>query len=470
MGIATKEKEEAKWKKEKKAMDIILYNTLTRKKETFEPLKKDAVSMYHCGPTVYDTPHLGNYRTFILADLLRRTFEFNGYKVDQVMNITDVDDKTIKRSRNENVPLKTVTEKYEKLFVEGLQSLNILTPKHLIRATEHIPSMIKLVSELLEKGYAYKATDGVYMSIGKVKDYGALVELEKQKNAEDHARIKNDEYDKENPHDFALWKFATADDGDAKWSAPFGEGRPGWHIECSAMSMEILGQTIDIHTGGNDLLFPHHTNEIAQSECATGKQFVNYWIHGAFMNVSNERMAKSKGNFLKLEDLAEQTISPLAYRYWLLTAHYRSPVNFTVEAVQGAQNALIRLMGVVGALPEGGKASSAYIERFQALINDDLDTPRSIALAWDLLRDNVISDADKRSTIIEMDKIFGLRLDSVKLANDDIIPPEITALAEARYEARKQEDWQKADALRKEIESRGYAVKDTSDGFDLSSL
>jgi cysteinyl-tRNA synthetase len=307
------------------------------------------------------------------------------------------------------------------------------------------------------------------MSIDKIHTYGELVGLTKQKNDGEHARIKNDEYDKENPRDFAVWKFAVPEDGAAKWSAPFGEGRPGWHIECSAMSMKVLGTTIDIHTGGNDLMFPHHTNEIAQSECATGTQFVRYWIHGAFMNVSNEKMAKSKGNFLKLEDLAASTISPLAYRYWLLTAHYRSPVNFTREAVQGAQNALIRLMTTVSNLPEGGTVSASYIERFKGFINDDVDTAQAIALVWDILKDTGLSGADKRATILDMDKVFGFGLDTLKPVEDEEIPPEIMALAEAREEARKDKDWVKADALRNEIEERGFVVSDTKDGIKVQS-
>ena len=321
-------------------MDIQLYNTLSKTKETFKPLKVGIVSMYHCGPTVYDTPHIGNYRTFVMNDVVRRVFEYNSYQVIQAMNVTDVDDKTIRRSREEGISLNALTRKYEKLFMEGITSLNILTPHHLIRATEHIPSMIELIQTLLDKKIAYTTSDGVYMSIEKVKDYGALAHLKKTDISKE--RIANDEYDKSNPHDFALWKFTTSDDVDNSWEAPFGKGRPGWHIECSAMAMKVLGETIDIHTGGNDLIFPHHTNEIAQSESATGKTFAHYWMHGAFMNVEEEKMAKSKGNFIKLESLHDQMISPIAYRYWLLTAHYRSPVNFTYAAVQAAQSALVQ--------------------------------------------------------------------------------------------------------------------------------
>ncbi len=446
-------------------MDIQLYNTLSKTKETFKPLKVGIVSMYHCGPTVYDTPHIGNYRTFVMNDVVRRVFEYNSYQVIQAMNVTDVDDKTIRRSREEGISLNALTRKYEKLFMEGITSLNILTPHHLIRATEHIPSMIELIQTLLDKKIAYTTSDGVYMSIEKVKDYGALAHLKKTDISKE--RIANDEYDKSNPHDFALWKFTTSDDVDNSWEAPFGKGRPGWHIECSAMAMKVLGETIDIHTGGNDLIFPHHTNEIAQSESATGKTFAHYWMHGAFMNVEEEKMAKSKGNFIKLESLHDQMISPIAYRYWLLTAHYRSPVNFTYAAVQAAQSALIRLMGILANFPENGVAIPFYTERFNAFINDDLDTPKAIALIWDLIKDNRRSDADKRATIADFDRVLGLNLSSIPHLVDEPTPPEIQALAEAREEARKNKEWDKADALRAEIEARGYTVLDSEKGFTV---
>lgn len=453
-------------------MEIKLYNTLTRNKEIFVPLRKGAVSMYNCGPTVYDTPHIGNYRTNIMNDLIRRVFEYNDYKVTQVMNITDVDDKTINKSRTEKVSLETVTRKYETLFLEGLKSLNILLPHHLLRATDHIGDMIALIEKLINSGVAYKAKDGVYMSIDKVKNYGALAQLDlsSASHAAEHERIANDEYDKDNPRDFALWKFKDENDGDNSWLAPFGDGRPGWHIECSAMSMSVLGPTIDIHTGGIDLIFPHHTNEIAQSESVTGKQFVRYWVHGAFMTMKHEKMTKSVGNVVKLETLEQETISPLAYRYWTLTAHYRSLVNFSLEAVQGAQNALIRLMKSVGNLPDGGIANALYIERFQTCINDDLDMPKAIALTWDLLKDEQVSDADKRATILDFDKVFGLNLELVQAVAEEIVenvPADISALAEAREEARKEKDWVKADALRQEIEDRGFMVTDTKDGIKV---
>ena len=452
-------------------MDIQLYNTLTRTKETFVPIKKGTLSMYHCGPTVYDTPHIGNYRTFVLNDVVRRVFEYNGYVVNQVMNITDVDDKTIRRSQEEKVALPVVTQKYEALFLEGLAALNIRTPHHLLRATEYIPAMIELIERLIATGHAYTADDGVYMSIEKVREYGLLahLDLSHETHATEHQRIANDEYDKDNPRDFALWKFTSPADGDNSWAASFGAGRPGWHIECSAMSMNVLGPTIDIHTGGMDLIFPHHTNEIAQSESATGKPFVHYWIHGAFMTVTDEKMAKSKGNFVKLETLQEHVISPLAFRYWLLTAHYRSPINFSFEAVQGAQNALIRLMKAVSNLPVGGTVISSYHDRFLSHVNDDLDMPRAVVLVWDILKDTTISEADKRATLLDIDRVLGLKLGDLSPVEEEEIPEEIKALADAREEARKEKDWAKADALRQEIEARGFVVTDTKDGIKIVS-
>lgn len=448
-------------------MDIRLYNTLSRSVETFTPLIPGRVGMYHCGPTVYDTPHIGNYRTFVMNDIVRRTFEYNDYEVDQVMNITDVDDKTIRRSHEENVALETVTRKYEKLFLEEIGSLHILRPTHLLRATDNIAFMIKMISGLLERGMAYKAADGIYMSVAKVKDYGALADIRPESIGKE--RIANDEYDKENPRDFSLWKFKTADDGEVGWDAPFGQGRPGWHIECSAMSIAKLGETFDVHTGGTDLIFPHHTNEIAQSESFTGKPFVHYWIHGAFMNVNSEKMAKSKKNFFKLSDIVEEKISPIGFRYWLLTAHYRSPVNFTFEAVSAAQNALIRLMDIVRKLPEDGDIDAVYRDRFLAAINEDLNVPQALAIAWEMVRDETIKPGDKRATLLDFDRVFGLGLADVPRATSRTIPAEVQALAEAREEARQAKEWEKADALRHEIEDRGFVVRDTKEapGFIL---
>lgn len=444
---------------------IKLYNTLSREKETFKPIKPGKVGMYHCGPTVYDTPHIGNYRTFVMNDLLRRTFEYFGYEVDQVMNITDVDDKTIRKSREEKVSLKEVTGKYEKMFLDGLKSLNILTPTRLIKATDSIEDMIGLIESLIAKGFAYTADDGVYMSIAKVKDYGRLACIDSTEIRSPY-RIADDEYDKENPNDFALWKFKTPEDGDNSWQAPFGDGRPGWHIECSAMAIKALGPTIDIHTGGSDLIFPHHTNEIAQSESATGQKFANYWMHGGFMTIKDDKMSKSKGNIVKLEDLTEKLLTLLACRYWLLTAHYRSPVNFSFEALSAAQKALSRLISTIGSYSDGGTVIGAYKSRFEAFIGDDLDMPKAVALAWELVKDDGQTAADKKATLLDFDLVFGLNLKATEMVKKEI-PAEVTAIAEVREKARQAKDWSRADKLRVEIEDKGFKIKDTDTGFEL---
>ncbi|MBP9701731.1 MAG: cysteine--tRNA ligase, partial [Candidatus Pacebacteria bacterium] len=374
-------------------MALELYNSLTKSKEIFTPLVPGKVGMYHCGPTVYDTAHIGNLRTYVFNDVLRRSFEYLRYEVKQVMNITDVDDKTVKNSQAQGIRLDVFTKKYTDLFLSDLEKLNIEKPHLLPLATEYIKEMVEMIGALLEKNIAYVSNDGVYMSIGLVKNYGALAGI--KLTDEVQSRINNDEYEKENPRDFALWKFHAESDGEVVWPAPFGDGRPGWHIECSAMSIKNLGETFDVHTGGIDLMFPHHVNEIAQSESATGKKFVNYWLHGAFINVNDAKMAKSKGNFLKLSDLEENQISPLAYRYWLLTSHYRTQVNFTLEAVEAGQNAFIRLAHHVAEWGTPGEVSEGYKKMFIAALEDDIDMPRALALAHELSHDETLSDADK---------------------------------------------------------------------------
>jgi cysteinyl-tRNA synthetase len=430
-----------------------------------------------------------------MDDIVRRVFDYKGYVVDQAMNITDVDDKTIRRSGEEGISLEALTDKYEKLFWQDMASLNILKPQHILSARGNIDTMIDLINVLLKKGVAYIAGDGVYVSVAKVKNYGELAHLKLEKN-QNYERITNDEYDKENPRDFAVWKFSPD-----FWDAPFGKGRPGWHIECSAMSMKVFGPTIDVHTGGVDLIFPHHTNEIAQSESATGKPFVRYWIHGGFMNVNDEKMAKSKGNFLKLSDLTVEHISPIAFRYWLLTSHYRPQVNFSFDAVSAAQTALFKLCQDVISWAEAETDSDKenpenikkYKESFDIFISDDFNMPKAVALLWKVVKDPALSPAEKRFLALDFDKVFGLqlaKLSPVALTTDDTsensdssngldssktnqkikineIPAEIVALAEARQLARVARDFPKADALRLEIESRGYHVKDTEKGFKI---
>lgn len=449
---------------------LLLHNTLSGQKEEFKPIEINKVGIYNCGPTVYDTVHIGNLRSFVLADLLRRVFEYNKYEVTQVMNITDIDDKTIRRSKEKGIPLKELTLHYEKAFLDDLSALNIQRPTRLLRATENIDAMIKMISTLIEKKFAYIARDGVYFSIEHSKDYGKLARIDL--NTLSKERITNDEYDKENPRDFALWKF-----DEEYWDAPFGKGRPGWHIECSAMSTSVLGDTFDIHTGGTDLIFPHHTNEIAQSEAATGKTFVNYWVHGAFMNVDDDKMSKSKNNFFKLEDLEKNDISPLAFRYWLLTSHYRSQVNFSVESLKAAQTAYIRFIESFLRFYDIGHEHvhshgepRDYQKEFEEKINNDLDLPGALALAWDLIKDHGIEAKEKAKILLDFDEVFGLGLKIVKQMRNELnpgIPPEISLLAETRLEARINKEWEKADAIRQEIEERGFEIKDEDEGYKL---
>ncbi len=436
---------------------IYLQNTLSGEKEEFKPLKEGSVSMYACGPTVYDFAHIGNFRTFIFSDVLKRMFEYNGLNVDAVMNITDVDDKTIKRSVAEGVSLSELTKKYEDLFFSDLESLNIKRFPKTPRATESIREMISLIEKMLENGSAYKSTDGVYFDITKSTNYGKLANLNLENTAKE--RIANDEYDKANARDFSLWKFYSIDDGDVVYDAPFGKGRPGWHIECSAMSMTNLhAETIDIHTGGSDLIFPHHTNEIAQSEAVTGKKFVNYWMHAGFITVDGKKMSKSLGNIFTLANLKEKNIDPIAYRYFVLGAHYSTLLNFTSEAVIGAQIALKKLRQKISELPIGG---SIVKTEFNDFINDDLNTPKALALIWDILKYENISDSDKRATILDFDKVLGLDLDKIENVE---IPENVQILIKDRNLARKNKDFAKSDELRSKIESLGFKVMDTEDG------
>ncbi len=457
-------------------MEIQLYNTLSRSKEIFQPLKKGEVSMYHCGPTVYDYAHIGNLRAYVFADTLRRTFEYNSYNVHQVINITDVghlvtegddgEDKMTKALKRENKPftleaMRDVATFYFDKFVDDLKALNIELPHEFPRASDHIDDDIIFIKELEKKGFTYNISGGVYFDISKFPTYGKLGKISID-TLKDGARLAINP-EKRHPADFVLWKL----DSKIGWESPWGVGFPGWHIECSVMSRKYLGQPFDIHTGGIDHIPVHHNNEIAQSEAAHGDQLAHYWMHNAFITINDEKMAKSSGSFATLKTLEDETLSPLTYRYWLLTAHYRSPVNFSIEAVRGAQNALIRLLVTMSNLPEGGMIDHVYAERFHSYINDDLDMPKTIALVWDLLKDSNVSDADKRATILNFDKVLGLNLGSVVKVADEKIPEEITALAEARELARKEKDWVKADALRQEIETRGYEVIDTETGFHL---
>lgn len=455
-------------------MDIFLYNTLTRKKELFEPLIEGHISMYHCGPTVYDYAHIGNLRSFVFADTLRRFFEQKGFEVNQAINVTDVghltsdqdegEDKMTKALKREGKPLtleamKEVADFYTEKFKEDLTALNIELPHHMPKASEHIPEDIALVNTLIEKGFAYTISDGVYFDTSQSEGYGALSGLAMEGLKEGARVAVNPE--KKNPRDFALWKFNT----ELGWDAPWGKGFPGWHIECSAMGMKYLGESFDIHTGGIDLIPTHHTNEIAQSEAATGKPFVRYWLHSGFVNVQGEKMAKRTGIFIRLKDLV---FPPLAYRYWLLTAHYRKTVNFTDDALKASATTLQKLYETIAMLPDGGSINEEYRARFEETLSDDVNTAEALALLQELIRDNSVSDADKKKTALDFDRVLGLNLARAKeFTEKEPIPEEIQKLAEAREAARKAGDFARADTLREEITQKGYEVRDTDKGQSL---
>ncbi|MEK7071656.1 MAG: cysteine--tRNA ligase [Patescibacteria group bacterium] len=460
-------------------MALRFYNTLTREKENFSPINPGEVKMYTCGPTVYDYAHLGNLRSFVFADLLRRTILYSGLKIKQVMNITDIghlssdadsgEDKMTKGLLREGKELnlknmRELAEFYTEKFKEDLKKLNIQMPDGLYFASDYVKEDIELVERLEKKGYTYKTSDGIYFNTEKFPDYGKLRGSDTLEWDLAGARIPQTG-EKKRPIDFALWKFNSK----IGFPSPWGQGFPGWHIECSAMGIKFLGEQFDIHTGGIDLIPTHHTNEIAQSECATGKKpFVKYWMHSEFVDIGGAKMAKSENNFLRLESLTEKKIDPLAYRFWLLMANYRTKVNFVWEALEGAESALKRLYGLYLALgQEIGKVSPKYQLKFKKHLEDDLDTPRAIALLWELVRDEEVSPADKRATILDFDKVLGLGFAELK---EEMIPKEIKKLAEERERAREKKDFQKSDELRKKISTLGYEVKDTEAGQKITKI
>jgi cysteinyl-tRNA synthetase len=436
---------------------IRLYNFLTRKLEQFKPLNPPSVTLYTCGPTVYDFAHIGNFRTYIFEDILRRVLEKNGYKVKHVANITDVDDKIIKGARGKGLGIEEFSAPFEKQFFADLEKLNIKKAEFYPKATHHIDQMIKLIEKLLEKDLAYKTEDGVYFDISKFKNYGRLSNLAKRKIKEG-ARVATDLYEKDQPADFALWKFKKP--GEPFWSSPWGEGRPGWHIECSAMSQEYLGETIDIHCGAVDLLFPHHENEIAQSEGVTGKKFVNFWLESEHLLVSGQKMAKSLGNIITLGDLQGKGFDPLAFRYLVLTAHYRTKLNFTWDSQKSAANALDNLRFEIANMKDEGKVDQALEEKFIEAVNNDLDTPKALAILWEVVRSNLDGGA-KKATILKFDSVLGLgfvKIKSVKL------PKGAKELIEKREELRRQGKWSQADKIRKELKRTGVEIEDTKKG------
>jgi len=465
---------------EASAENIHFFNTFTRKKERFIPLEKGKVKMYTCGPTVYDFAHIGNFRAFIFEDLLRRWLEYHGFKVTQVMNLTDVDDRTIAASRRQRIPLKDCTKRYIKAFFEDITTLNIEKAEHYPKATDHIPEMVALIKKLMEKGYAYRGEDGsIYYDISKFKDYGKLSKIKFEK-LKPGARVKVDEYGKEEARDFALWKAWDEEDGDVFWETELGKGRPGWHIECSTMAMKYLGETLDIHCGGVDNIFPHHENEIAQSEAATGKQFVRYWLHNEHLLVEGRRMAKRFGNFYTLRDLVAKGYKPRAIRYLLLSTHYRQQFNFTFEGLGAAKSAVDRLTNFAERLLEAnGDGCGEKIKglmntvrgNFEEAMDDDLNVSVALAALFDFVRevnrlmdDNMLSKEEAKEVyelMMKFDKVLGV-IGRVK--KEEKLPKEVEELIRKREEARKAKDWETADKIREQLRVMGIIIEDTPQG------
>ncbi len=459
-------------------MALILYNTLSRKKEIFKPIRDRDVTLYTCGPTVYHYAHIGNLRTYVFEDILKRTLLYLGYRVIHVMNITDVghltsdqdegEDKMEKGARREGKTVWEIADFYLKTFQKDLRDLNILDPDQWVKATEEISTQIKLIQTLEKKGLTYVTSDGVYFNTSRYPNYAELAKLD-IKGLHEGARVGVNR-EKKNITDFALWKFSPKDTRRAmEWDSPWGRGFPGWHLECSAIAMKYLGETLDIHCGGIDHIPVHHTNERAQSECATGKPFARFWMHGGYLSIgeNEEKMAKSGENFITLNTLMKKNIDPLSYRYHLLTAHYRSQLQFSWESLLASRIAFQKLRDFYYELPDANeKPDQKYKQEFIEKISDDLNTPRALALIWDITKDADLEPKQKKALIKDFDQILGLDLENYKPTTISI-PREIINLAQQRKQARRDKDWKKADQLRDEIEKQGYMIEDMEEDFKL---
>lgn len=456
--------------------------------QDFQPIEEKVAKMYTCGPTVYNYAHIGNFRAYLFEDLLRRSLEYHGYKVTQVMNLTDVDDKTIRDSRAAGLKLQDFTRKYKDAFFEDLRTLRIEPAEHYPEATTHIPEMIEMIRILFEKGFAYKSEDGsVYFSIAKFKDYGKLakIDMEQQRSG---VRINNDEYDKDSVADFALWKAWSESDGDVKWDSPWGPGRPGWHLECSAMSMKYLGRTFDIHTGGIDNMFPHHEDEIAQSEAANSCKFVNYWLHCEHLTIDKKKMSKSLGNFYTLRDLLNKGYSGKEVRWALIGTHYRSKLNFNLGLCDQARSTLKKFADFFGrlkALPQGtaGKEEAAGLaadadKKFADAIGDDLNIAEALSAVFTLERavNTALASNSLQSeaggVILEQFRRFDRVLavfdvDAAASEEAEDVPAGIMALAQKRIEARKAKDFKTADEIRDSLKAQGWVIIDTPQGMKV---
>jgi len=467
--------------------NINFFNTMDRKLEEFKSIRPNEVRMYTCGPTVYNFAHIGNFRAYMFEDLLRRTLKYFGYKVTQVMNLTDVDDKTIRDSQAANMSLNDFTAQYKKSFFEDLKTLNIEEAEVYPAATDHINEMITLIEVLIEKGYAYQADDNcVYFSIAKFPGYGKLakIDLENQRSG---VRIKNDEYAKDSVADFALWKAWDENDGNVHWESPWGKGRPGWHIECSAMAMRYLGKTFDIHTGGIDNMFPHHEDEIAQSEAANGCTYVNYWLHCAHLMVEGDKMSKSAGNFYTLRECVDKGYDGRELRWVLLGAHYRKKLNFTFAACDQARVALNKLTELfarlkdIGLDGDGSEAQEIVLKAKHAFdhgLSDDLNISEALAAIFGLQHDtnkllNTISLSKAGAEMIlaqyrKFDEVFAVF--EVDAEKEEAVPEEVLEMAEKRCAARTAKDWATADAMRDQLKELGWVVEDSAEGFRVKRI
>lgn len=455
------------------------FNSMSRNKESVVPIEAGHIRMYTCGPTVYNFAHIGNFRAYTFEDILRRAIQFNGCRVMQVMNLTDVDDKTIRGAKAAGVSLKTFTAPFVQAFFADLKTINIQPAEAYPAATDHISEMIALVERLFEKKLAYQSDDGsVYFSVSRLPQYGRLAHLDRE-HLRVGARVAADEYEKESYGDFALWKAYDDSDGDVVWDSPWGRGRPGWHLECSAMAMKYLGDTFDIHTGGIDNLFPHHENEIAQTEGATGKPFVNLWMHCAHLRVNGEKMSKSLGNFFTLRDLIAKGYTGREIRYVLINGHYRQALNFTFDALTAARSSLARIDECVDALEElaalqrGFDAANACLADFTTAINDDLNIPEAFAALFALVRESNVAlsqgalkpqnAADILGVFEKMDTVLGV-VRFGRAQKEDGVPSEIQALVDARATARATKQWAESDRLRDELAAKGWEIRDGKEG------
>ncbi len=465
-------------KEGKQRMEIRLTNTMSRKKEVFKPLREGEVGLYTCGLTVYNFAHIGNLRAYVFADTLKRMFLFNGYKVRHVMNITDVghltgdedegEDKMEAGARREGKTVWEIVNFYTKAFFDDLKRLRIIFPTVTCRATRHVDDMIEMIRKIESNGYTYIAGGNVYFDTSKLPDYGKLARLKLDEDKM-RSRVESDPY-KRNPFDFVLWFTRYKYDSHAmQWDSPWGRGFPGWHIECSAMSSKYLGERFDIHTGGIDHIPIHHTNEIAQSEAAFGHEWVNYWLHSEFLVIGEgEKMSKSLGNFITLQTLIDKGYDPAEYRYYLLGAHYKKQLTFTLEALDGAKSAMKKLATKIGELKESeapvGEPNSLLLNEFHEAINDDLNTPRALAVLWKVVDSEDLRPGEKLSLIDEFDRVLALGLSEIET---DVIPKEIKELANQRDQVRRDRDWKKADELRELISEKGYEVLDERDGYKI---